>query len=388
MDLLIEWLYSKNLVALKGEECTHVLLTGGRFFIPHALTNSFLDRYATTICNGENRMSFIERSGRLNFRMFADIDIYEDLNIEDLMETILSKLPRPLMEHRISILRREFHDGKQGVHLVWPDVYVSDDGARALGEGWMSNLSEEYKHLVDLSVYKNNGLRMPWSIKPLKGIKTSYIPWRLLHISASHGITIHDEFPSRDHLDVEDVKKWLRLSVLYPKEFKSSNKAPEKRIIPSPTQSSTLFRSSSTTATTTLDTISNMLTIIVNPADAIIARKLVFNKDAALVHTTNKYCAIANRVHTSNHVYYRIEWDDDVHDSLRVLQCCFSLECRKCVSKDGLLVSSVSKESDMYADLAGLMANVPTTRKKPLDIRAPPATTQLRLEALLQRMKL
>lgn len=385
MDLLIDWLYASNLVSLKGGESTHVLLSGGRFFIPLTHTESFLDRYATAVCNGENRMSLIERSGQQKYRMFADIDIYEDVDIEELLEDILATLPQPLMSKRICILRREFHNDKQGLHLIWPDMYVSDQDGRALCEGWILKLPSRYKALVDLSVYRNNGLRMPWSVKPAGGTKTMYIPWRIVTSSLVDGISVCDEFPKRDHLEFEDVRKWLGLSVLYPKEFKTTIKgisgAPLARVKGIDRVKRTDGVNKPSPVGDHVSHVSLLLAhVLGGSADDNIVRKLVFNKNAIVIHTKDRCCMIADREHTSNHVYYTIEWGAD--DVLMIRQRCFNAMCKSKVRD----ITSIDKASDFYTHLASMMANV---KKKVIpNIRPMPATPSLCLESLLKKMKL
>jgi len=387
MDLLIDWLYVNNLVSLKGGESTHVLLTGGRFFIPLTHTESFLDRYATSVCNGETRMSFIERSGQKKYRMFADIDIYEDADIEDLLDDILHMLPYPLMNKRICILRREFHNGKQGLHLIWPDTFVSDQDGRALCEGWILKLPLKYKTLVDLSVYRNNGLRMPWSVKPTGGTKTMYIPWRIVTSSLVDGISVTEQFPRRDHLEFEDVRKWLGLCVLYPKDFKitieranglkGTNGLKGRNVRNEPDG---LVGSSSIVGDNNVSRVSLLLARVLGNNTGNTVRKLVFNKNAVVIHTKERCCLIADRVHTSNHVYYTVEWEAD--DVLVIRQRCFNANCKGKVRD----ILSIDKESDCYTDLASIMANV--NKKVIPNIRPMPLTPSLCIESLLKKMKL
>eukprot|EP00798_Chlamydomonas_sp_ICE-L_P025499 gene25499-11155_t len=259
---LSEWFVFSDVFSARGGPCTHTLLTGGRFFIPRAKTNAFLDLYASVVVSGSpsKDLFFVERTGRLEYRMFADLDIktLDSETVADdeaLLERMLSVISAgsPLCTTVCVLRRLERHGGKMGFHIIWSDLYVDDKEAARLANEWMLNLAPRDRATMDTSVYRNGSLRMPWSAKVTRGdgdgddtgARGIYVPWRLFEVHGD-GMSpiVIDEFTPPVPAEFEYVRKWLSMSVLYPRRFdtgqttltrshsKSKSNATSKRMSP------------------------------------------------------------------------------------------------------------------------------------------------------------
>eukprot|EP00798_Chlamydomonas_sp_ICE-L_P027834 gene27835-7204_t len=137
--------------------------------------------------------------------------------------------------------------------------YVDDKEAARLANEWMLNLAPRDRATMDTSVYRNGSLRMPWSAKVTRGdgdgdgddtgARGIYVPWRLFEVHGD-GMSpiVIDEFTPPVPAEFEYVRKWLSMSVLYPRRFdtgqttltrshsksksKSKSNATSKRIYP------------------------------------------------------------------------------------------------------------------------------------------------------------
>eukprot|EP00798_Chlamydomonas_sp_ICE-L_P017289 gene17289-23600_t len=218
---LSEWFVFADVFAARGGPCTHTLLTGGRLFIPRAKTDAFLDLYALVVVAGNSpwkELFFVERTGRLEYRMFADLDIKTEesgtvTDNEALLERMLSCISTASPQCRTTacVLRRlERHGGKMGFHIIWSDLYVDDKEATRLATEWMRNL-----------IHPRNRDTIDTSVSATVVCACHGLP-RLVEIrgDGTPPIVI-DEFtpPSAGPAEFEYVRKWLRLSVLYPRRF-------------------------------------------------------------------------------------------------------------------------------------------------------------------------
>ena len=155
-------------------EYTHLLLDGGKARVTPERQEEFFGRYVEAVSRGE-RVYVVERRTE-RYKMFVDLDFRADqplsreyvLRIASTLQSVMES-PAYLCTSQCKVLM----DGiKYGVHMIWPEVDVGDEGALMLRNRFISKLGEmeegglfDWESVVDVSVYKGSGLRMLWSGK-------------------------------------------------------------------------------------------------------------------------------------------------------------------------------------------------------------------------------
>lgn len=273
MNVLLDFLTLNEAFVGKQQPMTHVLLSGGRLFVPASMKSHFLDAYAKMVVTGQQRKLFVvERTGKARYRMFADFDIKvrmgaidedattaiainedddDDIgqlvslmdkklqlhdkklgeqhveDVDDILWSCIKNLPPRLCNERVCLCKRQsFVGDKAGFHLIWPDVYVDDVEARSLYSEWISTIETRKSKIctkrdflasdiIDSCVYKNGSLRMPWSLKRgSDGMDGSYVPWKLIsstNTKMQHEVTFDQ---CRDSRSFTEVRQWLELCIL------------------------------------------------------------------------------------------------------------------------------------------------------------------------------
>jgi hypothetical protein len=120
------------------------------------------------------------------FKFFVDLDYKGPEALpDDVILNLVGVMHSVVQKGRCIIARAEprIVDGqvKTGVHIHWPDVFVTKSEALALRTRILLDLPEdpEWSQRIDASVYGGSGLRMLWSHKREKGIDSKpYVPWR------------------------------------------------------------------------------------------------------------------------------------------------------------------------------------------------------------------
>lgn len=172
----------------KGGAVTHVFLNGGKASVERAEDReAFLRMYARDVVAGR-ALYAVERTVGASYRMFADIDVPTERGdhrlILEIVRAALSRAPSALRVGEVSVCTRSAHEGKIGAHLIWSDlVRVDDARAMALRNEWVDALSLggdahdlDWGKTLDASVYRSNGLRMPWSLKRGGSQLAAYVP--------------------------------------------------------------------------------------------------------------------------------------------------------------------------------------------------------------------
>lgn len=357
MTSLFEWFVVANVYAPRGGPCTHTSLAGGRFFIPRAHTNTFLDHYAAVVTSGRaaTELFFVERTGRLKYRMFADFDIRSsgagadaDADADALLDEALRGIPRgsELRGKGICILRRQRHAGKEGFHLVWPDLYVDDKLAMALCQDWLVALdSAKFGAVIDLSVYRNGSLRMPWSVKgPGADAAGAYVPWRIVRVHSDEPPSVEEEFPGATS-DFRTVRRWLGLATLHPRDFAVT--IPQRRQPHAPSTKTGAETAKGSVPGGVASVLASVLSSLVDErwrgsferAPLVVRDVLVETRPPRVIVTTaSRLCARVQRSHRSNHTYFVI-----VRRSSSTFAC--SQFCHGC--RMGALHLGVVDASDM-----------------------------------------
>jgi hypothetical protein len=185
---------------------THVFLNGGRARVPPEAHDAFLAAYIDALMRGEV-LHLVERAHG-TYRMFADLDVRapsEMVRADDVLKTAITHALRclpPLLrvaagDDILVLVRRGA--AKAGAHLVWPELYVDDRCALALRDAWARDCEREgaaaaststataidWDTVIDASVYRRNGLRMPWSLKRGGTVDEVYEPRFTCHHSGT-----------------------------------------------------------------------------------------------------------------------------------------------------------------------------------------------------------
>lgn len=173
---------------------THLLLDGGKLRVPDESHASFLNAYASSVVRFPDRRPCIVELRTRVFKFFVDFDTrFESLAAaeaaRDLAEPMLGVLRRVCAsvaacgaeaevdpgEALVCSGREVGEDNKLGFHVVWPDLLVTAPTARRIRDRLVADLASTppaelgiqgtWESVADASVYKSNGLRLPWSAK-------------------------------------------------------------------------------------------------------------------------------------------------------------------------------------------------------------------------------
>lgn len=294
---------------------THVLLTGGRLHVPEEDRVAFLEAYAADVASGRE-LHVVERTVGGTYSMFADIDLKATDGASAaalaaaVLEITVGALPPELRRQAVVCSRRwSPADRKIGMHFTFGGLRVNDAAARRLRDLWVHAIAcspcagsgrEWWEGAIDAAVYRNNGLRMPWSHKGKgSGPETVYVP--------SHTIEVVDGTPvvRRAEVavaaDMHEIVRWLQMASLRagPGEATAVAATPPRRPLSHRSKTEGIpdeYRDSVTGA-----------------------RRLCTG--AVAVSLSSRSCRIAGRDHSSNHVYLL------VYDDGRVVQRCHSAKC-------------------------------------------------------------
>jgi len=157
---------------------THFLLDGGLWKIPKIEYSQFLKLLATDLQNGE--YYYISENRSEIFRFICDLDFFEldgktigTNQIEKVVGIINSVVSEYYPNNTVIICGTDSKQKneyiKSGFHLIWPKIWITVQKAIELRLKIITKLLEEYgerdshnkwEDVVDLAIYKDNGLRM------------------------------------------------------------------------------------------------------------------------------------------------------------------------------------------------------------------------------------
>jgi len=260
-----------NLFAEHGAECTHLLMDGGRLYVPNVHLVQFYKEYIKCINSGE-KIPLIEKLGKnCLMRFFLDVDKTDTVSdILDASNAILDKVPHVYHSS----------DGN-GYHIVYNVQYTHQQCIDTCSKIQAALASSRRVH-IDSSVY-STGLRMIYADKYVKGeyLDRWYIP---LHHSK------HDRLSS----------DMLRHSIV---RIKSIDNLPN--------QTAVLCNSD-------LQGIEKFLSKLHKEYDNIKLRGTKMINNVLCIATDSKFCMNVNRDHSSNHIYFV------VNQKLELRQKCHS----------------------------------------------------------------
>jgi len=173
---------------------THVLMDGGILQVPFEQLEEFYTECIHAVRTGK-KIYVVEQKTEV-FKFFVDLDYKSETPLDDSSILELVELMHSVVQKgRCYIARAPIRTVqglvKTGVHIHWPDVFVTKKEALALRTRILLELPEdpEWSQRIDASVYSGSGLRMLWSHKREKGEDTDpYTPWRELHGSVFAGL--------------------------------------------------------------------------------------------------------------------------------------------------------------------------------------------------------
>lgn len=187
-NTLTNWFYTTNQIITKDSDTkpTHLLLDGGRVKISNNLMDTFYKLYAECIDNGVP-LHVVEHKTEL-FKFFSDLDFINKVEMtKDTLINIVHTIQEALYylfqdNHKVIVcttdkkitVKNDVDYIKQGVHLYWPSLIVNVENAMLIRELIIHKLKTTFGEresintwddVVDLSVYKTNGIRMVGSSK-------------------------------------------------------------------------------------------------------------------------------------------------------------------------------------------------------------------------------
>lgn len=182
MDVVKEWARAKGVCyGSKGAVPTHLLLNGGKLFVPPWEEDEFLEKYSKWLEEGR-KLHVVEQKTSPCFRFFMDIDFVSRCpptvaDLTTLAEVIGVSVAKCAVrsDFHVSIsnkfaLSLKGKEGfKRGLHLVF-DFPVNKGAALLIRRHVIRDLREAFgkdawEEMVDASVYTGAGLRMIGSRK-------------------------------------------------------------------------------------------------------------------------------------------------------------------------------------------------------------------------------
>lgn len=177
------WL-AKHAPAERRQACTHLMMDGGMACVPDEAHAAFLNAYAASLVRHPARPPSIVELRTPVFRFFTDLDTRftaaaQDAEVCALLLAIGKAVDAVAgasdMVVCSSTNAAAADGGKRGFHLIWPDVLVRQSTAFKLRDAILRELRPPGEYglapectwdtVLDPSVYRANGLRMPWSAK-------------------------------------------------------------------------------------------------------------------------------------------------------------------------------------------------------------------------------
>lgn len=145
----------------KDRRPTHLLLSGGKLVVEDGRAGAFLNAYANAVARGEDL--YVVEVKTPVFRLFVDLDA-KDAPVPDIVvDACTTTAKRRFDNDEVVVFKSTC---SLGVHLVFPDIFVTADTAMAYRRDVLHALQmPELEKVFDTAVYGGSGLRMPWSRK-------------------------------------------------------------------------------------------------------------------------------------------------------------------------------------------------------------------------------
>jgi hypothetical protein len=168
-----DWLQKWRVAS--GKEYTHLLLNGGRLYVPDTQHTTFLNEYSNAIARGETQ--YVVEAKSPIFRLFIDFD-FKPIPSQDIMDAAVKSACSiagyyfDVASRAVVLKKTVSSEDKIGVHVTWDSVYVDVKTAMSYRNHLVRKLEDacpdvDWKDIVDAAVYRvaAGSLRMPWSSK-------------------------------------------------------------------------------------------------------------------------------------------------------------------------------------------------------------------------------
>ena len=302
------------------KQLSHVLMDGGVLSIPFERLDEFYNVCIDSISKGEKLFVVEQKSPIYNFFMDLDYKDDEQLDlhqVEVICKAICDKV-NTLGGGKcivcVSNPKRVADKIKTGIHLNWPGFMVDQGGAMSIRAHVVSLMSKVYMSVnwtavVDESVYKGSGFRMPWSHKMSKGVvEDPYLP------IAIYDSEIGSAGPFKPPGKWNSVGQEPTIEHMWMATIRAPYDS-EAMEIPAPPQISAKMEGGFTAAQTKNEVVNPEISAILetfvrqNMQGQGNARltKLFKSKTGYLVSTHSQYCENVRRDHGSNHVWFMVD---------------------------------------------------------------------------------
>jgi hypothetical protein len=315
--MLKQW--SKQNALNNRKQLSHVLMDGGVLSIPYERIEEFNDTYINAVIQGEKVFVVEQKTPVYNFFMDLDYKDDEQLDmhqIEVICKTICDKV-NTLGGQRciVCVANPKMVDDKikTGMHLNWPGLRVDQAGALSIRAHVVSLLRKAYmavqwEKVIDESVYRGSGFRLPWSHKMSKGkVEDPYLPIAIYEAGEGAGpfkargnwVSVGQE-PSLEHLQMATVR--------LPPDSEAMDIQPgpdlKRKMEGGFTSAQTKNEVNDMELTALLETFvrKNM-----QGQQNTRLTKLFKSKTGFLVSTHSQYCENVRRDHGSNHVWFLVD---------------------------------------------------------------------------------
>jgi P4 family phage/plasmid primase-like protien len=245
---LTEFLTSKR--ATDSDIITHTSFKGGKYCINSDDDyNKFIDCYHKSLQNKEN-IYLIERTS-LNYKLFVDVD-NDGLIDKDMIKELVEMYKECIKDYKdLDDVKMIFshRNNFNRIHLNFTNIIVNNDDAIEIRADVISEMIKKYENIdwekiIDISVYRNGGLRMLGSKKGPddtsyslydivndKEIKTTKdilkkLQIRLMNLEKTNVMTIKDNKTTDDEkLIVDYIKSQDAFKDVIVKNIKTNDSA-------------------------------------------------------------------------------------------------------------------------------------------------------------------
>lgn len=328
MSSLKKWI-KDNGFNIKNKHCekvSHLLLDGGKVYIPRDSEYDFIVKYAEALKNGL-KLYYVETRPNV-FKYMIDIDIGDDRywNTEDIIELakIIQEVIYEFYDKNNVVICCSSSPKKKGdlihtgVHFIWPEICIISERALVLRNAIIHKIKDtklfpmlsKYKDLNDIfdaRIYSSNGYRMVGSDKYNK---ESNMPenreLKLSFVMNSDG-TLNEVYKQR--LIDNPVALISETSIRYTLDIYHSpdSKGMEFKYIPSWVEKKEIKKGKETTIVGTKDHV--LLQYFINKnipdyKDLIINTVQRYPDNNILVTTSSKYCMNLSGNHKSCGIYF------------------------------------------------------------------------------------
>lgn len=187
---LKQWLSQNKFFVKSGKPTTHLLMDGGKVYIPDTWMSTFHRMYALDVSNNEK--NYIVETRSPSFRYVIDMDLFDEekLGPEKLLEYInlvqysVREISEELPENALKVIvcgcspvlseSKGIQLYRHGYHILFPEILLTCDIAIDIRERILMEFTSKYgkrpiinpwADVFDLSIYRGNGVRMVGSRK-------------------------------------------------------------------------------------------------------------------------------------------------------------------------------------------------------------------------------